>query len=109
MAITASISLTVPALQENDTWFANAQAWTNYWKDVSGVVTINPVATSTYTSAFYDVSKNPLELVIDGTSYVFPTVAMLESLLNKVTVLDSSYQLLRNELVAGGLITNAQS
>lgn len=40
MPITASISIVVPALPDNDIWFANSAAWSNYWDDIEGDVSI---------------------------------------------------------------------
>jgi hypothetical protein len=108
MAITASIALTVPSLPDNDVWFANSQAWANYWKDVSGTVILNPVTTDVYSPILYDTSINPVVMNVDGVDYNVVTVAMFQSILAQLQNLDFSYQLFRTNLKQGGLITEAQ-
>lgn len=99
-----SISFSVPALSDTDIWFANAAAWSNYWAGVSGTATMSPIAVSTYTASAYNTALEPAVMNIGGVDYVLVTQAMLNSLLTRVDTLNASYEALRSELIAGGLI-----
>lgn len=100
-----TISFSVPALSDTDIWFANAAAWSNYWAGVSGTATMSPVTVSTYTPSTFDTSIPPAVMNIGGVDYVLATQAMLNSLITRVDTLNASYEALRSELIAGGLIT----
>lgn len=109
MPITATIQINVPALPDNDVWFANAAAWTNYWTDITGDVTLDAIATTIYAATPYNVpGTDPYVLDVDGIEYRLATEAMINSLVARVQTLNDSYELLRNELKNAGLITNAQ-
>lgn len=108
MPLTATISITVPALPDNDIWFANSAAWSNYWEDITGDVTLDPVATTVYVPAPYDDNLAPHDLTVDDMQYVFPTIEQFASLVAQVAAVDNCLQLLRTQLRTGGLITNAQ-
>jgi hypothetical protein len=108
MALTASISFNITPLPENDVWFANAQAWNNYWRDVSGDVIINAIANDLYIPLTYDEGSGPVILELGGIQYVIITKPMFDSLLSKVENLDASYQVLRTDLRDAGLLENAQ-
>ena len=107
MGLSATISLSVPALPQNDVWFANSQAWTNYWANIDGTVTITPAATSTYTEvAFVPSLYNAIQLNIDGTLYPPLTgVDMFNALVNRVNVLNDAFIKLRLDLYTGGIIS----
>lgn len=106
---TATVSISVPALPENDIWFANAQAWNNYWKNLSATIEIQALATTTlYVPGTFNSSLPVYNLVIDGVECVVVSKAMFDSLRDMVINLESSYQLLRTELREAGIITDAQ-
>lgn len=102
--MTATISISVTPLTDNEIWFANAAAWTNYWDGVSGVVTLTPVATASYVSSPYNNSLAPSQITIDADVHVLATHAQLMSLKTELQVLNASYANLRTELYNAGLI-----
>ena len=108
--ISLSVNLNVTPLPENDTWFANAQAWNNYWRNISADAEIEVLANTTlYTpKEFNDAAIEDLILNIDGVPYVLVTKAKFDSLRDKLVTLDSSYQQLRTALQTAGIIDNAQ-
>ena len=107
MALTASISINVPALPESDIWFANAAAWSNYWNDISGDVEFDPVVTQVYAdSVFVDVGDYVMN--VDGVEFRLVQKATFDSLKNRLDVLNDSYEQLRTELRNAGIITQAQ-
>jgi len=107
MGLSATISLSVPALPQNDVWFANSQAWTNYWANIDGTVTITPAATSVYTEVpFIATLYNAVQLNVDGTLYPpLVGVDMFNGLVNRVEALNTAFIKLRTDLYAGGLIS----
>lgn len=106
--ISATVSINVPALPENDIWFANAQAWNNYWRNITADVDVGAASTSLYAPVAYDTSLQYVQLTIDGIPVGFATNDMFTSLLAKLEALDASYQQLRTDLKAAGFIDNAQ-
>ena len=106
--MTATVSITVAPLPENDIWFANAAAWTNYWSDMTADITIDAIATVTYVPDPYNATLAPHDVMIDSQQCIFPTWDQFVSLKEELQALNASYQLLRNELRNAGLITNAQ-
>ena len=108
MALTASINLNVTVLPDNDIWFANSQSWTNYWKQQLAELTIAPYPNSVYIPVPYNDLLVPCYQNIDSVDYVLVTKAMLDSLKARVNAMEQSYQNLRNELKAIGLLSNAQ-
>ena len=103
----ASVSITVPALQDNAVWFQNANAWSNYWKLVTADVTINPIENTLYVPVAY-VDTDKLEIVLGGTVYKVVSQEAFDSLKNKLDALELSYRQLRTDLKDGGLIANSQ-
>lgn len=108
MALTVNVALNVPPLPENDIWFANAQAWSNYWRDIDIVGTLEPADTTVYASSPYDNSLIPLATNIDGTDYVLITLAMFTSLKNRLDVLNAAFEDMRTQMKDAGYISNAQ-
>lgn len=104
--LSATIVINVTPLTDNEVWFQNAAAWNNYWTNVSGEVTLNGATTTPYVPAIYDNTKQPAYIKIDGVDYALVTKDMFDSLLQEVILLDQSYQTLRGQLYAGGLISN---
>ena len=109
MAITFSFSLNVTPLPDNDIWFANAAAWSNYWaQQTGGTVTLNPIATTIYTPQPFDNTLLVEDIRIDGVDHNLPSLAMFQSLVNAFVACDNALKDLRSQLKAAGLITNAQ-
>lgn len=108
MPITATVSINVPALPENDIWFANSASWSNYWADITANVEIDPVTTTVYASSPYDDNLEPHTLNVDGVETVLATNAMFESLKLELQTLNAAFQTMRTQLRNAGLITQAQ-
>ena len=100
----ANISISVPALPDNDDWFVNRQAWTNYWRDVTAAVTFVPVEVEQYVEAAFDATLEPCIQNIDGTDFVLVTKAMFDSLRNRIDTLNQDYIDFRTQLETQGLI-----
>lgn len=107
MSLQASVSITVPALQDNAVWFQNAAAWTNYWQGVTANVEVTPIDNTIYAPVAY-VESDPLILNIMGVSYTLVSTDMFNSLKNRVDALELSYRQLRTDLKDGGLLVNSQ-
>lgn len=103
--ITATISLVVPPLEDNEIAFVDAAAWNNYFNNLTGDVTIDPLTVTGYTAIPFDTGLPPYSLTVDSEEFVFPTLTQFNSLRDAYNALASNYQLLRNELYAGGLIS----
>lgn len=108
MSLTATISISVPALPDNDIWFANAAAWSNYWENIPASVTINPAATAIYTPQPADLTLPIYDIQINGVDQNVPSLALVQSLYNQLAAVDQCLQDLRSQLKAAGLITQAQ-
>lgn len=105
MPITATVSLNVTPLVDNEIAFANAAAWNDYFNNLSGEVELDAIATTGYTDSPYDTALTPHQLTVDAVVYVFPTLDMFTSLRAQVQQIDSNYITLRAELYAAGLIS----
>lgn len=107
--ITATVSLNVPDLPENDIWFANAQAWNNYWRNITATIEIDTLAsTNLYVPFAFNENIQDVEIYVDGVPFYFITKEKFDSLKNKVANLDTNYQQLRSALQDAGIIDNAQ-
>lgn len=105
MPITISLALSVAELTDNEIAFANAAAWNNYFNDLSGTATLDPVTVTGYTSSPYDTDLAPHQLDVDTGTYIFPTIEMFTSLQAELATLNANYVTLRAELYAAGLIS----
>lgn len=103
--ITATVSLNVTPLVDNEIAFVNAAAWNNYFNALSGEVEIDAITTTGYTDSPYDNTLTPHELTVGADLYRFPTLDQFNSLKAQVATLDDSYQTLRAKLYAAGLIS----
>ncbi len=108
MALTVLFKVNVSALPDNDVWFANSQAWTNYWRNVIGEGSIEPATTDKYVASPYDLTLVPVAFEYLGNEYTVPTLAMFQSLLNRVDRLNTEFENMRTQLKDAGLITEAQ-
>lgn len=108
MALTASIRLNVPALPQNDVWFANAQAWSNYWRAIEADLEFDPITTTKYNAVAFDSTIEPTYINIDGVVHVVINKEMFDSLKATVTALDQAFKDMRNQLKNEGVITEAQ-
>ena len=57
--ITATVSLNVTPLVDNEIAFANAAAWNDYFNNLSGEVELEAITTSGYTDSPYDAALQP--------------------------------------------------
>jgi len=109
MALNATGTLVVPPLSDNEEWFINVAAWNNYWTDIPLDITLTGADTTIYVPHVPNYALPFVQMAMeDGTTQDFPTKAQFNDLLTLVTTLNTSYELLRTELRAAGLITNAQ-
>lgn len=109
MALTVEISLDVTPLPDDDVWFANAAAWSEYWQNINIEATFDALNNALYVESPYDMALvSPTITADDGAPYNLATEEMISSLLNAYNTLNTSYKLLRNELKAAGLLTNSQ-
>ena len=106
--ITATITITVTPLTDNEVWFANAAAWNNYWEDVAGTIEIDGAPTTLYAESAYDTGLEPVVFNYGGTDFVIVQQVQFDSLLLMVNTLNNNYKLFRNELKNAGFITNSQ-
>lgn len=105
--ITFDLTVAVPPLSDKTVWFANAQAWNNYWQSVTAEATLDPITTSVYAPVTY-IPSDGCAQEIDGVQFVLATQAGIDSLAAKVAAIDTALQAFRQELKDGGLITEAQ-
>lgn len=107
MPITATVSLNVTPLVDNEIAFANAAAWNDYFNNLTGNVKIEPVTVTSYGGgAEYNTTLQPHQLTVDsGQTFVFPTNDQFTSLLIAYQALHTNYTILRAELYAAGLIS----
>lgn len=122
--IVVPLSLNVPALPDNDIWFANAAAWSAYWAQ-AGLFTANiPAATindygvvkqgntlAYSTTPLADTQTVSLQLDPLGNG-VFETVYMPRAesfalLKERVEEMETNYKNLKAALEAAGIINNA--
>lgn len=104
--ITVTISLNVTPLTDNTVAFANAAAWNNYFNNLSGEATIDPITVTSYGSGTaYDNTLTYHSLTVDSVNYMFPTKDQFDSLLASYNELWANYSTLRAELYAAGLIS----
>ena len=110
MALEATLTIAAPALIDNTIWFTNAASWNNYWASVPATVSISAIDTTRYTERTYNtgLSAGAPIMNIAGVDYIVVTKPMFDDLLAMVNNLNDSYKTMRNELRAGGIITNAQ-
>jgi hypothetical protein len=106
--LTFTVTFTVPELSDDTVWFANAQAWQNYWANADVAdITLDPIATQIYSPVNY-VTDGYVEMNIGGTNYQLAQESSLVLLAAKVAAIDTCLQTLRTELKQAGLITQAQ-
>lgn len=107
MALTASFNLAVPALPDNQVWWANAAAWSNYWKDINVAVTFDPATTNIYVQTNYDVSIPFVVMNVDGIDQSLPSYAQHQSLVAAFVSLQTDYVLLKTAMKNAGFISQA--
>lgn len=115
-----TISFTVAPLPDNDIWFANSAAWSNYWSGQSATASIPVATTITYgvvlqasTTAFVDPGVTATtfwDTTVDngdgsGTTILVPTLTSFAELKASHAALTTNYQLLKTAMVTAGLIT----
>ena len=102
MGFQADIVLNIPALPDDNVWFANSQAWSNYCSNVAGTVDIDSATVSAYNEVPFDSNLVPAYINIDGTDYILLTQQMFNSYKARMESLLSSYETFRNELFLAG-------
>lgn len=108
MGLQATVNLNAPDLPNTGVWFANAAAFKNYMATIEGTVDIASADNAKYVPQAYDDLLPVAALTIDGVDYLLVTSDMFNSLKAKLDALDTSYQNMRTELKATGLLTEAQ-
>jgi hypothetical protein len=124
MALINVIGFQVPALTDNDIWFANAAAWSNYWNNVTFSInvpiadTVNAglvkaAATAVYADTGVTATKRyTLQVDLDGTGNLqnvpVPDAGSFDELKIQVEALVLAVQNMRTAMKTAGLITNAQ-
>jgi len=103
--ITATVSLNVTPLVDNEIAFANAAAWNDYFNNLTGEVELDAITTDVYTDSPYDTTLQPHQLTVDTQVYIFPTLDMFNSLKTQVSQLDQNYIAMRAAMYAAGLIS----
>lgn len=106
--LTAQLALVVPALPDNDYWFINAAAWSNYWQGIQMTAEFAPATNIKYIPSPFDNTTATELLNIDGVEHYFPSLAMFNSLKAQVAALDASFQDLRTAMKTAGFISEAQ-
>ena len=104
--LTVSINLAVPPVTDNDVWWANAAAWTNYWANIDLTGTFDPYNNDTYTETPYDNTQQGYQINYGDQPLNFPSTAQFNSLLAAYQALNASYKQLRQDLINIGLIEN---
>lgn len=107
MGLAATVSFNVPALADDDVWFLNASAWSNYWANIPATVTLQAATTALYVPQAFDNTQVVYDLNIDGADRNLPSLALFNSLVNQVAALDANFQNLKTALKNAGLISNA--
>jgi streptogramin lyase len=105
--ITFTLNLAVSPLPNGGVWFANAQAWTNYWSNIGATGQLDPITTTKYVP-LTATDDDPVQINIDGNIYYIVKDSSYKSLLAKVNQLDSNFQTMRQQFYDAGLITEAQ-
>lgn len=112
-----NITINLPALPDNDIWWANNAAWQAYWNNshltvgiasattgAAGVVkkanTVAFVAPSVANADYYNQS-------VDGVNYAWPLQINYDQLKTAFSALLADHVALKNALSAAGIITNA--
>lgn len=109
MGLSVSISLDVPPLLDDDIWFADAAAWSEYWREIDLVATFDAINNTLYVPVAYDYTINaPTVTADDNVAYALVTKEMVLSLIARYDTLETNYKILRNELKAAGLLQNSQ-
>lgn len=106
--LSATISLTVPDLSDNDVAFANNEAWVNYWSEIEVVAEFDPVDNTIYVDNPYNNALAYTAINVDGIDYVLSSKAQFDSFLLDYSTLKANYKTLRNELKNAGFLLNSQ-
>lgn len=105
MALQANINLVVPPLDDNTVWWANAAAWSNYWKDINLNVNFNGADTLAYNQLPYDGTINFVRLNVDGNNQDVPSLQQHVSLVAAFNALQAEYVAFKTALKNAGYIT----
>ena len=108
--LSATVTLQVQDLPDNEMWFVNAQAWHNYWSNLSGTVELEAATTTIYTPVqFVANSYTAIRMNVDGNVITLPPIEMVQALAATVFALNESYKIFRTELRNAGFITASQT
>lgn len=108
MALTATIVLEVPPLPDADVWFANADAWLNYWRDIGATVTFDSAENALYVPVAFDNLIEYIAIDVNGDVFNLVPQAMFESLKARLDAMEASYQDLRTAMKDADFIEEAQ-
>lgn len=106
MALNFKTNIIVPELPENDVWWANSAAWTNYWASINLQGSFDSYGNQAYAEIAYDNTLNGFNLLYGETNYAIPSQAQFNSLLAAFLALNAAFKQQRADLVATGLFTN---
>lgn len=106
MPLNFNTNIVVPVLPENDVWWANSAAWTNYWSSINIQGTFDAYGNTPYAETPYDNTIQGENIIYGDINYSIPSRAQFNSLLAAYQTLNASYKQLRTDLVALGLIEN---
>lgn len=112
-----NVNINLPALPDNDIWWANSAAWQAYWNSATLTISVDMATTAAAgvvkmaaTVAFVPsgiANQDFANLIIDGVPVVVPTQANFNELKAAVANLNTSIAALRTAMVNAGQINNA--
>lgn len=111
-----NVTINLPALPDNDIWWANSAAWQAYWNSATLTISIDPATTAAYgvvkmaaTVAFVPLAianQDFVNLIIDDVPNLVPTQANFNELKTAVANLNTSIAALRTAMSNAGQINN---
>lgn len=112
-----NITIALPALPDNDIWWANNAAWQEYWNGSSLTINIDAATTGAAgvvfkanTIAFVAPSVSNADYYtqsVDGIEYTWPFRSNYDQLKAAFSALLVDHVALKNALATAGIITNA--
>jgi hypothetical protein len=102
-----NIGASLPVLPDNDVWFANGAAWSNYWKQVNfeGDASFDSIVVPDFQYYVYDASFVGTPVTIDAVDYIFCGYEAALELQAQLVALEQSYRQMRAAMKVAGLIS----
>lgn len=107
MPLNFNTNVVVPALPDNDVWWANSAAWSNYWANINIQGSFDAYGTVAYAEVPFDNTTQGINFLYGNVNYALTTQQQFNSLLAAYQALNADYKTLKANLVAIGLITTA--